>query len=338
MRPIPAELRRRAMRGEPLPGEGASPSDGDRLLDLPPRMKVPATLELPAPPTPPPALHLPARRSTARPTQPQPSPDPPMPTATPCPTKIPPGASAVASIPPPPSSRTPTRQPPRTSVAPKRPQRKKTTRRGVPIPLWLLAAAALAIALVAADDHDEPQPVETQAQAQPPPDSETPAVQPSTAASPDPAVGMPIPTGNAPVRAVRIVLDVSDHELAPRERRELGNWIQSTQHARTRVRINAAKSLSAPLSGAQLAARSPAAARGAESAMRWLARGVRAGRRGGLVHLGTRNLAPFQRAGVRESDVVVTATMKRTRRGVAASIAREIMVVSRQREAGTPAP
>ncbi len=200
----------------------------------------------------------------------------------------------------------------------------------IPAPVWLLAAAALGIAVLSGGHHSPTSPVN------PPRVLQAPGLG-SPAASPVQSVGMPIPTGDAPVQPIRIVLAISHHQIPARERRVLGAWIERTQNSATRIRIEKDGRLSRPLTGAQWAATSATTTTRGD-AMTWLERGVREHQAGALVRIGVSGDSRLLERDIRESEVPATRSVLRLHNKLASALAREIMITSQQGDGGTTAP
>jgi hypothetical protein len=200
----------------------------------------------------------------------------------------------------------------------------------IPTMVWLLAACAIGIAALSGGQHSPTTPVS------PPPVIQAPGSGSPGASAPQ-SVGMPIPTGNAPVRPIRIVLDVTTRPIPADERRALGIWIERTQNVATRIRVESRGRLSRPLTGSQWA-RSPATAMTRGDALIWLERGVRKHRAGALERLGVSGVSRMLMGDVRESDVPAPSSVLRVHNKLASVIAREIMITSQQGYGGTTAP
>lgn len=217
--------------------------------------------------------------------------------------------------------------------------------RGLRIPRGLIVAALVGLLLVAVvdDDSDDRKAQSGQTQAQPEQGAPSPSSSsagsalslPST--SSNSAVGMPIPTGNAPVEPIRIVLSTTHLAVPSGELAELARWIRGTQHPATRVRILHDGRITQPLSADEVSLAAPLE-RQLGAAGRWLRRGARAGRRGVLVRLGAPAGGAPAGPGLRSVSITMTRAQMRTRRALAAEIARQIMVTSRQGDGGTTAP
>lgn len=190
------------------------------------------------------------------------------------------------------------------------------------LPLLATAAVASGVLLIAANHRSHHRPV-----------TQNHPLSATIRAPHAGAVGMPIPTGDQAVRPIRIVLDVSRHPIPARERRALGEWIAQTQNVATRIRIEDHGRLSPPLTG-QRWATSAAYDTTADTALAWLEHGVRHRRAGALVRIGATGSVREARD-VRESDVPVSRTSLRIYRDLAADVARQIMVSSRQGYGGT---
>ena len=216
--------------------------------------------------------------------------------------------------------------------APKPPQSVKAKRRGGAGCLPLLLVAVVPVLLIAATGQDEDGVNATPSSAQ----SQTPSSVSSSATPADSAVGMPIPGGNAPVRPVRIVLAATARGLPLAEQRELARWVERTQHPDTRVRILRSGRITAPLTAGGLLERSRPT-KAASLGRRWLRRGARERINGGLIRLNRPIGVPLVGARLRTAAIEVSGE-REVRRAIAAKIAREIMVSSRQRMTGTSNP
>lgn len=213
--------------------------------------------------------------------------------------------------------------------------------RGVPRRLLLLPALFLLIPILDNDDEKpRTEPVADPAPVVSEPPKPPPADQPAggQAATGGRAVGMPIPTGTAPVRPVRIVLNTSGTALPGRERRVLARWIDDTQHSRTRVRILSDGRLTAPLDDTRLASPNAVKVTTNGSARSWLREGARVGTPGALLRLGSRPASRFPGPRLRIAKIPLGGPGRQVKRAIAAKIARQIMVTSRQGFGGTTTP
>jgi len=285
-------------RRPPGPLELPGPLPAPEALELPERLRVVLDRD-PAPARGPSAGVIPQRTRTARTSLPVSKSNPPVP---------------LKALPP---------------LTPSKPGASTRTFR-IPTPAWLLAAAAIGIAVLSGGHHSPTTPVG------PAPLLQAPGPA-SPAASPPQSVGMPIPTGNAPVQPIRIVLDVSAHPIPGDERRALGVWIEQTQNIATRIRTENRGRLSLPLAGGQWTV-SPATATTPEDALTWLDRGVREHRAGLLVRVGASGVSRVLKSDIRESTVSASSSVLRIHNTLASEIAREIMITSQQGYGGTTAP
>lgn len=301
-------------------------------LSSPPTLCVPSSLDVPSDlgaPQPLTSQDLSSRpRTSVPPTDAQDAPvtiPTPGPTPRPGPTlTVVPDALAATSDPPTQRSAGP--------VVPARPPRRSgQAGRSGRAPSGRLVAAALAalavIAVVNDDDSDRQtgtdQPFQSQDQA---------GVAPNPAAD-----GMPIPGGNAPVEAVRIVLQVGDRRLPARERRDLADWLAQTQHADTRIRLVRGRRVTPPLSPTGVR-NSAAADRTLTHAVRWLNAGERRAVDGGWITVNASRGPRGLTTQVDRLTVAWTSADAQVRRRAANRIARKIMVVSDQRFDGTSTP
>lgn len=146
-------------------------------------------------------------------------------------------------------------------------------------------------------------------------------------------VGMPLTVGDAPVKPIRIVLDLTRRRTVPSaERVPLGEWISHTQNASTRLRIEVGRELSQPLSG-RVWARSGHGTMtlAPHAAIQWLKAGARSRTPGALIRLGATARPRVLGARLRESWVHVSPQILRVHHALAAAIARQIMITSHQR-------
>jgi hypothetical protein len=310
-------------------------SRGDRSpLALPASLAVPAPLVPPAPLTPPASLEVPHR--DLRTEVPAPGPVEPHPGPAPALEEV----LAVAHPPvlatPPRLASVPTAKRAITSTS--RPAA-DARRAGGSGPRWWLAGLSLLgvmALLVGGGDQHRDHGGSGAARA---------SAAGSAAAShalPTDAVGMPIPGGSAPVRPVRIVLSLRHGSLPRAERRALAEWIGTTQHSATRVRLAYGQTLSPPLDAAALAHGPLRIARRAgtrRAAARWLQRGSAHRRAGAVLRIGDGPPVTIPSlALLRAVRVPALPSDRRIRRQLAARIARQIMVSARQRQRGTTKP
>lgn len=151
------------------------------------------------------------------------------------------------------------------------------------------------------------------------------------------SVGMPIPGGNAPVEPVRIVIAASANALPLSEQRKLADWIATTQHERTRVRFERDNRVSAPLSAAGLQ-RPVTATQPLSVGATWLRSGARHRRYGARLAVGGAPHMQLTGVRLRSATIGVSDADHKTQNAVAAKLARQIMITSRQRDVGTTTP
>ena len=297
-------------------------------IELPDGIELPDPIELPAPlaVTMEAEPHVPAARD------PLPAPPPEPPPVIPLPVTRTPNTPQVNR---PPTATPPVQKPSGLTAGGRTKGGPNGRKRSIPAPVWFLVVAVTVITLLSSGHHAPPQAIT------PAPISGAPAHAAPTYA-PTPAtgsltVGMPIPTGDAPEQPIRIVLEISEHEIPTTERRTLGAWIERTQNSKTRIRIQDHGHLSHAVTGAELVQALPPAIT-SNSAIDWLKQGVREHRAGALVRIGDVGSSVMLARGIRETEVSARTAVLRVHHRLAAAIAREIMVTSQQGYGGTTAP
>jgi hypothetical protein len=150
-------------------------------------------------------------------------------------------------------------------------------------------------------------------------------------------MGMPMPTGDRPVRPIDVVIDPTGQRFPASARRALAAWLHETQNPGTRVRLADGGRLSAPLTAATWRADPyPALSPGRPGP--WLDHGVARHRAGALIRLGGVARTGVASRDVRLSVVQDDPTILGVRGELASHIARRVMVSADQGFGGLTAP